>query len=30
LAPALLRCLRCVHDCSPISPSVALDAESGQ
>ena len=23
LAPALLRYLRCVHDCSPISPSVA-------
>src|SRR5450830_850728 len=30
LAPALLRCLRCVHDCSPIGPSVALDAKSGQ
>ena len=30
LAPALLRYLRCVHDCSPISPSVALDAESSQ
>jgi hypothetical protein len=30
LAPALLRCLRCVHDCSPTGPSVALDAESGQ
>ena len=33
LAPgvlALLRCLRCVHDCSPIRPSVARDTEYGE